>query len=1028
MSVTDTPRLFTDREVGADAPLGIIGHRQLTATQTFHIGRLTSHPVQLIPGTFVAVHGRGPRRDSNGSGKTTWLAAVSLLLADPQWRLASGGTAAADLLFSPTAAGLRAKDFASTDHGYVVGVFTQPDQVPITVWLRISSNAPYLKVKWAEGVHLVAGESDVRRHTEADKAWSEVATDSSALGSSTYPTALYGPTPRCLAWVQKRGKMNPGPSLLHTSAGAFRPEEIGQALIELTGRAEMLGRDVDARKELAELSEEYAERQQRFSEMHQREQEQLNNVAARNKSRQLLAAARDLRRRHDAVGLVEVLDRAAEIDQDELPAARAALNNAKEQLAEANKHLRELHARADREDTTEGTQREQEIAKEELEAKQAAVQRLESIKQHLEEERAGLAEDAARADGTSVEDLQARVQAATEQQEAAVGEHAVAASFVQQASTALEAARRGEPAGVVGQLIAQLRQRGIDAQRLLDAIDLDTNRHKWEARLHPLRDAVVVAHADRQAAVDIAAELPGAILVSAPADTPPADISAAPAEAARLLHVLEQQLTSSGPATVASNDVGLHLSGGFDTPITGRDASIRSAETELAGAKELTEETRTDLQEAKRQLAESTRRLQWAQAAARVADINHEIGQLVEQIAAAHKEKQQASDAFDEANAALVDALSAARGLTDAINNQEFKVERFEDDVLSAQDQLRGLGRARNELRIDYWQGRWDGTEADARELDDGETRSRTRLRGVANQQLRDIQVELGLRAGGEGAPTAEIRAALRDRSGAGEDDGDSERSDSTFDDLVDAVGDWLDTTEEQDQIAEARISKDREDRALQLETSEREISQQREQLDVIQDAIEETIERALKAISDRLDELDRNAEGFGADLLIHATRPADPQDTWTWSVTPRWRRRSDGDLVAYTEQVNTAREKLFTIHLVLAALLASSGGTVSRGQVLILDELGDSLGDQHRRDVMTALQRAAGTHGITVLGTCQDSVLDDAARVCGEILYFMHATESDVLNQPTRMYGFDPDRNRRELAVDVAAIGRPVL
>lgn len=159
MSATDTPQLFTDREAGDGSPLGLIGDRQLTATQMFHIGRLTSHPIQLIPGTFVAVHGRGPRRDSNGSGKTTWLAAVSLLLGDPQWRLASGGTAAADLLFSPTAAGLRTKDYASTDHGYVVGVFTQPEKAPITVWLRINSNAPYLKIKWAEGVHLVGGES-----------------------------------------------------------------------------------------------------------------------------------------------------------------------------------------------------------------------------------------------------------------------------------------------------------------------------------------------------------------------------------------------------------------------------------------------------------------------------------------------------------------------------------------------------------------------------------------------------------------------------------------------------------------------------------------------------------------------------------------------------------------------------------------------------------------------------------------------------------------------------------------------------
>jgi hypothetical protein len=62
------------------------------------------------------------------------------------------------VLFSPTAAGLPTSDYASTDHGYVVGVFTQPERTPITVWLQINSNAPYLRVKWAEGVHLVDGE------------------------------------------------------------------------------------------------------------------------------------------------------------------------------------------------------------------------------------------------------------------------------------------------------------------------------------------------------------------------------------------------------------------------------------------------------------------------------------------------------------------------------------------------------------------------------------------------------------------------------------------------------------------------------------------------------------------------------------------------------------------------------------------------------------------------------------------------------------------------------------------------------
>lgn len=1029
MSTTDTPQLFADEQVGGNPPLGLIGDRQLTVTQTFHIGRLTSHPIQLIPGTFVAVHGRGPRRDSNGSGKTTWLAAVSLLLGDPQWRLASGGTAAADLLFSPTAAGLRPSDYASTDHGYVVGVFTQPDRTPLTVWLRINGNAPYLKVKWAEGVHLVDGESDVRRHAQADRVWPEVASDSSALGSSTYPTTLYGNTPRCLAWVQKRGKMNPGPSLLHTSAGEFRPEEIGQALIELTGKAEMLSHDVEVRKRLADHADKYVDMKTRFGDAYQREQEQLDQVTSRNRARELLADARDFRHRHDAVGLVEVLDRAQEIDDEELPVARAELNNAKEEVANARKRLEELQAQAEREDTTEEAEREHELAQEEFEAKQRAVQGLQFQKKRLEEDRGGLAGDAARSESTDIPTLEQQARAAAERHEVAVGDHAVARSLVKQATGTLEAAQRGEPAGVAGRLIVQLRQQGIEARRLLDAITLDdAQRHQWEARLQPLQDAVVVAHADHQAAIATAKTLPGAVLVSAPASEMPAGIDDAPAEAGRLLSALEQQFIDTGDATVATEDLGVHLVGGFDTPISGREASIHAADADLAEAEELAEETLAHLQQAKRHLEEADRRLRWGQATVRVAEISREIEGLVEKIAKAQDEESAAREALTKASDELIEARTAIRGLTSEISSQEFKVKHFTEKVSEADAAVRELTKARGELRIDYWKRRWTGEEAEAHELVAQETLSRSRLRTSANGKLQDIQVKLDLTNDGEGAPTREIRSALRDRSGTGDDDVEGERNDSTFDKLADALGDWLDTTQEQDEIAEARIRKDRESRGLQLETVERELGDIREQLEVVQDAIEETIERALKAISTKLDELDRDAEGFGADLLISAIRPADPEDTWSWSVTPRWRRRSDGDLVAYTEQINTAREKLFTIHLVLAALLASAGGTVSRGQVLILDELGDSLGDQHRRDVMSALQRAAGTHGITVLGTCQDSVLDDAARVCGEILYFVHATESDVLNQPTRLYGFEPDRSRRELAIDTTAIGRPVL
>jgi hypothetical protein len=91
----------------------------------------------------------------------------------------------------------------------------------------------------------------------------------------------------------------------------------------------------------------------------------------------------------------------------------------------------------------------------------------------------------------------------------------------------------------------------------------------------------------------------------------------------------------------------------------------------------------------------------------------------------------------------------------------------------------------------------------------------------------------------------------------------------------------------------------------------------------------------------------------------------------------------------------------------VLAALFAATAASSNRnGRVLILDELGDSLGDYHRGAVLQALARTAEEAGITVLGTCQDGVLDDAARHCGLLLYFQFRDPSDILNAPTRVFG----------------------
>ncbi len=60
--------LLADPAPSSEATAGLIGDRQLVCVQTIDIARLTTNPVMLIAGSFVAVGGRGPRGDSNDSG------------------------------------------------------------------------------------------------------------------------------------------------------------------------------------------------------------------------------------------------------------------------------------------------------------------------------------------------------------------------------------------------------------------------------------------------------------------------------------------------------------------------------------------------------------------------------------------------------------------------------------------------------------------------------------------------------------------------------------------------------------------------------------------------------------------------------------------------------------------------------------------------------------------------------------------------------------------------------------------------
>jgi hypothetical protein len=351
-------------------------------------------------------------------------------------------------------------------------------------------------------------------------------------------------------------------------------------------------------------------------------------------------------------------------------------------------------------------------------------------------------------------------------------------------------------------------------------------------------------------------------------------------------------------------------------------------------------------------------------------------------------------------------------------------LEARKDQQRLAFGTLREAQRRLDSLQVEYWRSSWGDTPEAAEAALTDEHRTEKRLRNRAPELLQDALSDLDIQSDGTGAPTEELAQVARRRS-LMSDDPERGRVPARLEEVARPLTDFLDTHHDGDLVIEERVTRAREQRAAELELAAEESARLDLALATLQDGVEQRIRQALEAIGGEYDRLNRESGGYGADLHIEARRPDGPTDRWRWSVTPRWRRSANGRPLPYDNQANTAQEKLATVQLVLAALLAAPN---PRGRVLVLDELGDSLGVSHRREVLREIAETAEAKGVTVLGTCQDSVMADAAHHCGELIYFEYPSHEDALNRPTRMFGFDDSRARVELSADALRSGRPAV
>jgi hypothetical protein len=1017
--------LATEQPLAA-AATGIVGDRQLVCVQTFDVARLTTHPVVLVPGSFVAVSGRGPRGDSNESGKTSFLAATALLLGDPEWRMTGGGPAAtASLLFEPETAGVAAHTYAAARQGYVIGVFAHPDrpaESALSVWCRINATNPYFQVRYADGVHLVEGETDRERYQNVDDGWSTMPSNTQ-LGPHTYSERLYGDSPRCLAYVARRGKQRSAPSLLQMNAGGFSPEQIGDDLIRLTGRAAAFETEAQQRQRLDEAHRTLTDKQRADEQARRAEETQLAGVLARNASRVHLDQAQHVWRLHFARGYLDVLERERELTTERDEAAEQVTAH-EAAVAEGQRELDRMtvpdellaqHDTAEREAARLGG--EMDAARQaEMEAR-LAVNTAGARVRELDET----------ADGwttPSSGDVAGQLAAAREDAGEAQQSVGSAKTLHKEAVERLRAVEAGTE-GRAGETAQMLRDQGVQAAPLLDVELTDAGRSEWEPRLALYEAAVVVAPGQMDDALVAASDAPGAVLIAGEDGSLPDGVTAAPAGAAGFLTRLATATTvHPDPLRAEMGGLGVVVIGDFAEPQTGHAARLERARQNLEQADALLRETEA----AARTAALEVERLEGDLARARAAE------QLIE----ARQTLQTARDAAGEAQKRIDDLV---RPLEDAkrehltlaarLEGYELALKAAQDRVETRKDQQRLAGATLREVQrrldsqqVEFWRSSWNDTPEAARAALAEENRTEKRLRNRAAELLQDALSDLSIQSDGSGAPTEELAQVARRRS-LMQEDPEHGRVPARLEEVARPLRDFLDTHHDGDLVIEERVMRDRERRAAELELVAEETARLDSALATLQDGVEQRIRQALEAISAEYDHLNRESGWFGADLHIEPRRPDGPTDRWRWSVTPRWKRSANGRPLPYDNQANTAQEKLATVQLVLAALLAAPN---PRGRVLVLDELGDSLGVSHRREVLREIAETAEAKGVTVLGTCQDSVMADAAHHCGELIYFEYPSHEDALNRPTRMFGFDDSRARVELSADALRSGRPLV
>jgi chromosome segregation protein len=1021
-----------------EAASDIVGGRVLVGAQMIDISRLSAHPIPMVNGGLVTIAGQGPK-DSNGAGKSSFIAAMSLLCADDQWRLGGGAPGAAELLFTAEVAAQDGR-WTNVDRAYIIGVFADPlagipealSASALTVWLRINRKAPYIDLRWQVGLYVPTGANDAERVSVANNMWNALPRQNGRhdVHAARLGATLYGPHVRCVSFLSTSVRSGSAPNLIAQPLNDLTPVQIFNAIAALTG----LDRELE--QEQALRTAEHAHRVkvgEAEVDLRRWEREMTSveeGIERRTKGRNQLDHTLGTWRSHCALHLLEGQARADEIHA-KVQRLKTEWDTGEIELG----HLRRERADLLDDQVFRGQCEAAAVLAKTLEVRdrqfdfdlREANKRIED----LTKERTSQLELAREADGRDRATAQEELDTAARLREEAIEAVGGARKEEEAARSRLTDAERGHD--LAGQQLVRLREDGIEAIALLDAVALaEEQRAIWEPRLIPYNDAIVLHARDIRRALELLADLPGSMMVPADADDgfePGADgqlpsIANPQFGLRRFLAVLARRAAPDDDGGI-DRETGVVVIGGFSAPTTGRASRIARARERFTAAAADVREAERQARLANARLATAQRRHQAVVASEKAESCRIAIAEQRMEAQKIFKEWEDAKPAFAQAVEAHIRMCAAQATRDERVTELARRIRDKDQSQAANVNERAQLVRDRGAVDLDARIRQWGGTVEDAYQyITDQEEQFQRRS---AEDWARDAchQLDMVLRICFPVGTTEEVPTEIRESIADGEwDRADIERRRQLFPRLYSAVRTYLAQTAQHDAYQLEQISAQRSSRTADFDAARRGLEEARLAADAHRSSLSHGIKARLKQVAAEFNRLDLDHGGYGADLdFPEPEPPADTDKPWRWTVTPRWRRAEGQRPSPYNLRGNTAQMDEKAVKLVCAAALAGGG---DRPLMLILDELGRNLGKQHRREAVALFERIGRARNITVVGALQDDMEPYAVEASGLYIKLRRGSDLQAYNDPPVIVGHDHEVERVAMLQDWLNIGRP--